>query len=86
MPVKTERITILGTPDFKSFLTKEAKKEGLSVSQLVRDRCRRKAVDEDEEILLGLVAEVRATTKKAKIALDKGLKDAEQTLMELRAS
>jgi hypothetical protein len=27
MPAKTERITILGSPDFKAFLTREAKKE-----------------------------------------------------------
>ncbi len=86
MSVKTERITILGSPEFKSFLTKEAKKEGLSVSQLVRERCRRKAADEDEEILLSLVDEVLSTTKKAKKALDKGIKDAERTLKELRRS
>ncbi|MCU7815632.1 MAG: hypothetical protein KZQ81_10585 [Candidatus Thiodiazotropha sp. (ex Rostrolucina anterorostrata)] len=86
MSVKTERITILGTPDFKAFLTREAKKEGLSVSQLVRDRCRRKAADKDEELLLGLVSEVRDATQKAKNALDKGLKDAEEVLMEVRAS
>jgi hypothetical protein len=86
MSIKTERITILGSPEFKNFLTKEAKKEGISVSQLVRDRCRRKAADEDEEILLSLVDEVRSTTKKAKKALDKGLKDAEMTLKELHKS
>lgn len=86
MSVKTERITILGSPEFKSFLTKEAKKEGLSVSQLVRERCRRKAVDEDEEILLSLVGEVLSTTKKAKKTLDKGIKDAERTLKELQRS
>lgn len=86
MSVKTERITILGSPEFKRFLTKEAKKEGVSVSQLVRERCRRKAADEDEEILLSLVNEVRASTKNAKKALDKGLKDAERTLKELRES
>ncbi|MCU7891049.1 MAG: hypothetical protein KZQ78_05310 [Candidatus Thiodiazotropha sp. (ex Ustalcina ferruginea)] len=86
MSVKTERITILGTPDFKAFLTREAKKEGLSVSQLVRDRCRRKAADKDEELLLGLVSEVRDATQKAKNALDKGLKDAEEVLTEVRAS
>ena len=39
MAAKTERITILGTPDFKAFLAREAKKEGVSLSQLVRQRC-----------------------------------------------
>jgi hypothetical protein len=86
MSTKTERITILGTPEFKTFLTKEAKKEGVSVSQLVRERCKRPVVNEDEEVLLSLVNEVRSTTKKAKKALEKGLNDAERTLKELRAS
>jgi len=36
---KTERITILGTPEFKNSLTREAQKEGISLSQLVRQRC-----------------------------------------------
>jgi len=34
---KTKRITILGTSDFKDFLIWEAKKEGISLSQLVRE-------------------------------------------------
>lgn len=86
MSVKTERITILGTPDFKSFLSREAKKEGVSVSQLVRDRCRRKVADADEELLLQLVSEVRDATRRAETALDKGIKDAEKALAEMRAS
>lgn len=86
MSVKTERITILGTPDFKSFLSREAKKEGVSVSQLVRDRCRRKVADADEELLLQLVLEVRDATRRAETALDKGIKDAEKALAEMRAS
>ena len=86
MSVKTERITILGSPDFKAFLISEAKKEGVSLSQLVRDRCKRKSADADEELLLELVAEVRSSTSAAKKSLEKGLKEAEITLQELRAS
>ena len=85
MSVKTERITILGTPAFKAFLTREAKKEGVSVSQLVRERCERRPADADEELLMQLVAEVRGATRKAKQSLTKGLKDAKKTLAELRA-
>jgi hypothetical protein len=85
MTVKTERITILGTPDFKDFLTREAKKEGVSLSQLVRQRCEKKPTDnEDEELLAVLVKEVRAATAKAKISLEKGLADAQQVLAEIR--
>ncbi|TKB28234.1 hypothetical protein FCL47_01700 [Desulfopila sp. IMCC35006] len=85
MSVKTERITILGTPDFKAFLTREAKKEGVSLSQLVRERCRQKpATTEDEELLSLLVAEVVQATAKAKVSLERGLADAEKILTEIR--
>lgn len=83
--VKTERITILGTPDFKEFLTREAKKEGVSLSQLVRQRCEKKpANNEDEELLAALVKEVGAATARAKLSLEKGLCDAEKVLAEIR--
>ncbi|MBW2329017.1 MAG: hypothetical protein JRF04_05290 [Deltaproteobacteria bacterium] len=83
--VKTERITILGTPDFKEFLTREAKKEGVSLSQLVRQRCEKKpANNEDDELLAALVKEVGAATARAKLSLEKGLYDAEKVLAEIR--
>lgn len=85
MTVKTERITILGTPDFKDFLNREAKREGVSLSQLVRQRCENKPTNnEDEELLAVLVKEVRAATTKAKVSLEKGLADVEQVLAEIR--
>lgn len=84
MAVQTERITILGTPDFKAFLTKEAKKEGISMSELVRQRCTQKPATEDEELLAVLLAEVNEATAKAKKSLDKGLKNAEKVLAEIR--
>lgn len=85
MSVKTERITILGTPDFKAFLTSEAKKEGVSLSHLVRERCRQKPADnKDEELLSLLVAEVVKATTRAKTSLEQGLADAEKTLAEIR--
>ena len=37
--MKTERVTLLTSPEFKSFLTKEARSEGISVAELVRSRC-----------------------------------------------
>lgn len=87
MAVKTERITILGTPDFKDFLKREAKREGVSLSQLVRKRCEnRPTTNEDEELLAVLVKEIGAATAKAKVALEKGLADAEQVLMEIRSA
>ena len=82
--VKTERITILGSPDFKAFLSKEAKKEGVSLSQLVRQRCENKPSSQDEELLAALVKELGTATARAKLSLEKGLADAERVLSELR--
>ena len=82
--VKTERITILGTPDFKKFLAQEAKKEGVSLSQLVRQRCEKKSSNKDEELLAALMKEVGEATAKAQYSLEKGLLDAEKVLAEIR--
>lgn len=85
MTIKTERITILGTPDFKAFLIREAKKEGVSLSQLVRQRCEKKPLaTEEEELLAVLLKEVGEATARAKDSLEKGLADAAQALAEIR--
>lgn len=82
--VKTQRITILGTPDFKDFLHREAEKEGVSLSQLVRQRCENKPPNQDEELLAVLLKELEEATARAKLSLEKGLADAEKVLLELR--
>jgi len=85
MTAQTARITILSTPDFKIWLTKEAEQEGISLSELVRRRCQAKP-NKDEVLLSALVTEVQHATKKAKISLGKGLKDAKTVLAELRSA
>jgi len=86
MAVKTARITILGTPDFKAFLTREAKKEGVSLSKLVRQRCEKKPMNsEDEEMLAALVKEVGEAAARAKASLEKGMADAELALAKIRS-
>ena len=82
--VKTERITILCTPKFKAYLIREAKREGISVSQFVRQRCENKPQTQDEEMLATLLEQVKAATTKASTSLEKGLSDARQVLAELR--
>ena len=83
--VKSERITILGTPDFKNFLVREAKKEGVSLSQLVRRRCENKPPNNDDEALLAaLVDEIHTATIKARQSLQKGLDDAEKVLAKIQ--
>lgn len=85
MSVKTERVTILTTPDFKAFLNTEATREGVSVSELIRARClSTPANDEDKLMLKALVEQVNESTQKAKTALNKGLRDARQTLNTLK--
>lgn len=84
MTAKTERITILGTPDFKKFLMREAKKEGVSLSMLVRRRCEQQQVNEEEQLLLELLAELRTATKRAEQSLDRGIESMQQTLAEIR--
>jgi hypothetical protein len=83
MDTKTERITLLGSRDFKVFLTREARKEGMSVSELVRRRCER-APTEDERVLLALAGELRKATAEARASLREGLAAAQETLRALR--
>jgi hypothetical protein len=84
MTAKTARITILGTPDFKNFLVSEAKKEGISLSMLVRRRCEQQTVNEEERLLMDLLAELKMSTKKAEESLDRGIESMQQTLAEIR--
>ncbi len=84
MTTKSARITILGTPDFKNFLVNEAKKEGISLSMLVRRRCEQQVLSEEEGLLLELLAELRLSTKRAENSLDRGIESMERALAEIR--
>ena len=85
MTTQTARTTILTTPNFKIWLADEAKTEGVSVSELVRLRCKAKP-NEDELLLKALIKEVRQSTKEAKASLTKGLESANKVLSELRSN
>jgi len=37
--MKTARVTLLTSPDFKKFLNVEAQREGVSVAELIGSRC-----------------------------------------------
>ena len=85
MSAKSERITILGTPEFKSWLTAEAANEGVSVSELVRRRVSGDASDLADAQLLGeLIRTLGERTRAADAALDRGIARAESVLAELR--
>ena len=82
MDIKSERITLLSSRNFKAFLAREARKEGVSVSELVRRRCER-APTEDERSLLALAEELRKATIEARDALTEGLATAHKVLSEV---
>ncbi len=83
MNTKSERITLLGSQEFKAFLASESRKEGISVSELVRRRCERAPTD-DERALLALAGELRKSTAEARRALEDGLAAATAVLRQLR--
>jgi hypothetical protein len=82
--MKTERVTLLTSPDFKAFLSAEALREGVSVAELVRTRCERRPTD-DEAILAALTGELNKAVIEAKKSLKSGLDEAQSVLAEIRA-
>ncbi|MEQ1804805.1 MAG: hypothetical protein ABL900_05450 [Burkholderiaceae bacterium] len=82
--MKTERVTLLTSPEFKTFLSTEAKRENVSVAELVRSRCERRPT-EDEAVLVALTSELRSAVVRAKKSLREGLAEADSVLSELRA-
>ena len=82
--MKTERVTLLTSADFKAFLSAEARREGVSVAELVRTRCERRPNEEEVE-LATLTRELNKSVGEAKRALKDGLDEAQTVLAELRA-
>ena len=82
--MKTERVTLLTTPEFKAFLAEEARREKVSVAELVRSRCERRPSD-DEAVLAALSEQLQAAVAQARRALHEGLAEAQQVLAALPA-
>jgi len=82
---KTERITLLATPEFKGFLTSEARREGVSVAELIRMRCEQRPSDEEQELARLTVAMAQASSE-ADSALRDALAQTADVLAELRAA
>ena len=83
--MKTERITLLASAEFKAFLMEEARAEDISISELIRRRCEQRQ-NEDEQLLLALAAELREATAAADRALDAGLASVESARAAIRRS
>jgi hypothetical protein len=82
--MKSERVVLLTTPEFKTFLTEEARREGTSVAELVRNRCQSPQASVEEQALAELTAELRRSVAAAKRSLREGLDAADAVLAELR--
>ncbi|MEM6485582.1 MAG: hypothetical protein AAF662_11440 [Pseudomonadota bacterium] len=86
MSAKTERITILGSPEFKAYLNEQAAKAQISVSQYVRRQCEQPTATDDEEALLrSLIATLDESLQTVEANLDHSLATAAEVLSELRA-
>jgi hypothetical protein len=83
--VKSERVTLLTTKEFKRFLGSEAKREGVSVAELIRQRCLRKP-DREELLLAELTSVLREALDEAKSSLKEGLQEAQNVLLELKSA
>ena len=87
MSAKTERITILGTPEFKAFLTDQADAENVSVSEFVRRRCVQPvALDEDTQTLAELVSALHVAVDAARDEMNESLDFAKNVLQELQSN
>jgi hypothetical protein len=82
--MKSERVTLLTTKEFKRFLGDEAKREGVSVAELVRTRCQSKP-GRDELVLAELTRALDTALTQAKSSLREGLEEAQEVLLELRS-
>ena len=83
--MKSQRVTFLAAPEFKAFLVEEAKREGVSVGELVRRRCEQRPSN-DEAALAALTIELRKAVGEAKKALKHGVDEAHGVLRELSAA
>ena len=82
--MKTERVTILTSPAFKTFLSDEAKREKVSVAELIRTRCEH-GPTKDTTLLSELTRALRRSIHEAQHALQGGLLEVHTVLTELRA-
>ena len=82
--MKTERVTFLATKEFKLFLGEAARREGVSVAELVRVRCEQNP-SADEVSLAELTGELREALTEAKSSLRAGIAEARSVLAELKS-
>jgi transcriptional regulator with XRE-family HTH domain len=82
--MKTSRITVLASPQFKKFLEDEAKREGVSVGELIRVRCGQST--EEERLLSELAAQLRKEVRETRAYIKRAEASIDRTLAELAKS
>jgi len=80
--MKTARITLLGTAEFKALLQQEAERDGVSVSEWVRRRCVLPQSEENVQ-LAEMAAELARSVVDARRSLEDGLNAIERALNEV---
>jgi len=80
--MKSERITFLASPDFKTYLTHEAANDGISVGELIRKRCQHDATDQENE-LAALTAQLKRSIVEARASLGEGLQAAAEAMAHI---
>jgi len=80
--MKSERITFLASPDFKTYLAQEAANDGISVGELIRKRCLHGAADQEDE-LAALTAELKRSIEEARNSLGEGLLAAAEVMAHI---
>lgn len=82
---KTERITILATPGYKSYLQAEARKQGVSLSQFIQARLEA-GPSQDETLLAELTAQARDAISASSAKLDRTIERVEALLNDMQIS
>jgi hypothetical protein len=80
---KSEHLHILVDARFKRFLQAEAKRAGLSVAQLVRQRFEHEP-NQEEAVLAALTAELNHQVERVSKAADRTIALADEALSEMR--
>jgi hypothetical protein len=87
--LKTERLVLLTTPEFKRRVAAAAKREGVSTSELVRRRVEAPVANGDggaeEQLLASLTAQLQRSVKDTRIVVREALDEIDDVLRELRA-
>jgi hypothetical protein len=79
--MKTERVVLLVTADFKQALERKAREKGVSLSEYIRGRCDGPGAPQDLVELGEVVAELRREVARGKGAISAKL-DAVQAVLE----